>query len=78
MPICAAGSETIGGLCYPPCGSGYARISGVPLNCGQVCPANSIDVGLACQKDMKLRTIKSAEDIGVCPIGKQNVAGWCV
>ncbi|AIB51877.1 hypothetical protein PRJ_Fausto_00163 [Faustovirus] len=78
MPICPAGTQNVDGLCYPPCPSGYARIPGIPLNCGQVCPPNSTDIGLACQKDMTLRNTKSASEIGVCPDGKKNVAGWCI
>ncbi|AMN83751.1 flagellar motor rotation protein MotB [Faustovirus] len=78
IPTCPSGAENVSGICYPACPAGYARIPGIPMNCGEICPSGTNDIGLACEKDIKIRTIKSAADIGACPSGKQNVAGYCV
>ncbi|QJX71951.1 hypothetical protein F-M6_0188 [Faustovirus] len=78
MPICPSGAENIAGLCYQPCQAGYARIPGVPMNCGEICPSGTNDIGFACEKDIKIRSIKTAADIGTCPTGKQNIGGYCI
>jgi predicted nucleic acid-binding Zn-ribbon protein len=78
VPICPNGAENVSGLCYQPCPAGYARIPGIPANCGEICPTGTNDIGIACEKDVKIRTIKPAAEIGVCPTGQKNVGGYCI
>ena len=48
--VCAAGQETIAGLCYTPCANGYSAVAGMPNVCGTNCPSGYTDTGLLCSR----------------------------
>lgn len=48
--VCGSGKDSVAGLCYTPCASGYSMVPGMPNVCGTNCPSGYTDTGLLCSR----------------------------
>lgn len=70
---CRSGEERWGGLCYPKCKSGFKAFA--CCVCSPICPTNTVDIGVSCQKDSYGRGVGTIPT--GCSGGKENQAGLC-
>lgn len=70
---CRSNEDKNGGLCYPKCSPGYYAVG--CCVCSPSCPANTVDIGVSCQKDSYGRGVGTIPDM--CKSGEDYDAGLC-
>lgn len=69
--VCAAGEQSMAGLCYSACQPGYSANVGFPYLCQAPCPAGTRDDGLTCFRDAQIisANTKSCPWYNKCGVG---------